>query len=333
MQGRLDFGNKNSFDKAVKMFIYRSENYYKSDIIFTEEEIFFEDGYVLNIPRLVKMVYDKTYKNTAALLKYISQFAVSGVLNTWMLEDGKILDFKTMEPSSDKVAVLQYIKGKNLIEDIGREQEAIAALSKAIEKFSGHAQAYERRGYVNYILKKYHDALRDYNKSLGHDDANPYAYYGRAWVHISRDDLDSALSDLEMAIKKSVALQPIHWKGRRTKSEIHIKRKEFDKAAFELKLFTKRAFTRDNPNYLWKRWAFFQYGIVLLELEDYDQAITVFEKSLDMTEGKDKISDAEKLRYRGIAKKKAGKNGYIKDIKDAADLGDKKAADLLKALA
>ena len=332
MQGRLEFGNKNSYDKALKMFIYRAENYHKSDIIFSEEDIFFEEELNLNIPRLVKQVYEKTYKNTTALLEYVAQFAVSGVLHTWLLEDGKILNFQTLEPSSDKVAVQHFIKGRSLIEEHERAQDAIAALTLAIEKYDRHAQAYEKRGFVNFKLEKYHDALRDYNKALGIDEANPHAYYGRARVHIIKEDYQNAIQDLDLAIKKSVALQPIHWSGRRTKSEVHIKLGEFEKAAFELKLFTRRKFTPDNPNLAWKRWAHFNYGIVLLELEDYDSAIENFEKSLDLEEGNDNIPDAEKLRYRGIAKQKAGQNGYIKDIKDAAELGDKEAADLLKAL-
>ena len=45
------------------------------------------------------------------------------------------------------------------------------------------------------------------------------------------------------------------------------------------------------------------------------------------------LKEAEILLVRGLAKKEAGKNGYIKDIKDAAKLGDKKAKTLLGQMA
>lgn len=333
IQGTIEFGTEKSYNQAVKMFTLRAEKYYKSDVIFEVEEIFFEDSLSLSIPRFVKVVYDKSYRNTATLLEYVVQFGISGELNIWQLEDGKILDFRHLEPSSDKAAVQSYLKGRKLVEKEGKENEAMKALTKAIEKYDRHAQAYERRAKVNFILKKYHDAFRDYKKSLGYDPSNPYAYYGRAKAYIHQEQLEDALVDLTMAIKKSVALQAIHWKSRRLKGKLHLKLKQYPEAEFELKLFTKRNFKKDNPNYMFKREAFFEYGQILLALEKYEDAVEAFENSIDFAEGYDKIPNAEKLRFRGIAKQKAGQNGYIKDIKEAAEMGDKEAADLLKAIA
>ncbi|NNF21584.1 MAG: tetratricopeptide repeat protein [Saprospiraceae bacterium] len=331
IQGNIEFGNEKSYDKALKMFISRAEAYYKSDILFEHEEIFLRDSLSLTIPRFVKQVYDKSYKNTAALLEYIVQFGISGELNMWLLHEGKILDFRYLEPSSDKVAVQQYIKGKNLIDEKGKEDEAILALNKAIEKYNRHAQAYERRARVNFILKKYHDAFRDYKKSLGLDPNNPYAYYGRANVYIHQEKYDEALEDLQLTIKKSVALQEIHWKARKLKGKIHLKKEEYAQAEFELKLFTKRKFNPESSLLMHKREAFFDYGRILINLEKYSEAIEAFEQSLDIEEGYDKIKNAEKLRYRGLAKQHAGQNGFIKDIKEAANMGDKEAAKILEA--
>ena len=333
IQGNIEFGTEKSYEKALKMFVTRTETYYKSDILFEPEEIFFKDSLSVNVPRYVKQVYEKSYKNTAALLEYIVQFGVSGELNTWLLDEGKILDFRNLEPQSDKVAVQQFMKGRSLVEQEGQEDAAIEALNKAIEKYNRHAQAYERRAWVNFLLKKHHDAYRDYKKSLGFDPNNPYAYFGRANVYISQEKFDEALEDLQMAIKKSVALQEIHWKARKLKGKIHLKREEYPQAEFELKLFTKRKFPEGSNMLMYKREGFFEYGMVLLELEKYAEAIEAFEASLDIAEGIDKIPDSKKLRYRGLAKQRAGQNGYIKDIKEAADMGDKEAADMLKAIA
>jgi len=333
IQGRLEFATEKTYAKVLKMFEYRAETYHKNDILFEMEEIFFPENFQLIIPRMVKQVYEKTYKNTAKLLEYCSQFAVSGSLNTWLIDEGKILHYAKMEPASDKVAVQQYLKGKSLVKTKGKEAEAIQALTKAIEKFDRHAQAYERRAKVNYTMKKYHDAKRDYDKSLNHDDTNPHAFYGRAKIKLHEKDYKSAIQDFDMTLKYSVALQEIYWKARRLKSICHMELGEYEKAAFDLKLITNRAFKEDTTMIHWKRWCYFNYGLVLMQLENYDEALNAFESTLSIHEGYDDISEAEKLKNRGLAKQKAGKNGYIKDIKDAADLGDKEAATLLKNIA
>ena len=67
---------------------------------------------------------------------------------------------------------------------------------------------------------------------------------------------------------------------------------------------------------------------------EYNEALIQFNKALEIPPiNKSDIKDAEILLVRGLAKKEAGKNGYIKDIKDAAKLGDKKAKTLLGEMA
>ena len=61
--------------------------------------------------------------------------------------------------------------------------------------------------------------------------------------------------------------------------------------------------------------------------------MVLHESSLDLEKGNDAVTNAEKLRYRGLAKQKAGQNGFKKDIKEAANLGDAEAAELLKTIA
>ena len=333
IQGKLEFGTKKTYDKVIKMFLYRAENYHKNDILFELEEIFNEEEFCLKIPRYVTQVYEKSYRNTSKLLSYCAQFSVSGSLNTWLIDSGKILHHELMEPSSEKIAVQQYLKGKSLIRTKGKEEEAISALSAAIEKYNRHAQAYERRAKVNYIMKKYHDAKRDYTKSIGLDDTYPYAYYGRAKTFMNEKKYEEAIADFDNVLKHSVALQNVYWKGRRLKAACHIERKEWKKAEFDLDLFTKRKFPKEHYLIKWKRWAFFKLGIIKLELEKFDEAQLAFDESLNLNEGFDNIPEAKKLRYRGLAKQKSGKNGYISDIKQAADLGDKEAAVMLKNIA
>lgn len=333
IQGKLDFGTQKSYDKVVKMFQYRVETYYRNELIFKSEDIFFPDELTLYIKRFVGNVTEKSFKNTSGLLEYCSQFAVNGSVRAWLVENGRILHFNNIEPESDKAAVQSFIKGRKLVRVEGKQEEAIAQLSKAIEKYDRHAQAYERRAKTCFILEKYSDALRDYNKALAIDPTIPSAFYGRARIHLMNKDWEQAIADFDQTIKKSVALESIHWKGRRLKAFSHIQIKQYHKAIFELKLFTKRKFTEDNPNYFWKRWGFYYYGISLLETENYQEALEAFNAAAEMDEVKDGILKKDILRNRGLCKKHSGKNGYIKDIKDAAALGDPVAKRLLKEIA
>ncbi len=333
IQGKIEFGTEKAYDMAVKMYKQRAEKYFKNDVMFTEDEIFFPETLSLSIPRLVKQVYDKSFKNTSALLEYVVQFGLAGEMDIWQIDSGTIRHFKHLEPSSDKAAVQSYLKGKNLVDQTGKEEEAIKALNKAIEKYDRHAQAYERRGKVNFMLKKYHDALRDYNKCLAIDANNPYAYFGKALVLIQDGKKEESLESLELAIKKSVALQSIHWKARRTKGKIHFELKQFEKAEFDLKLFANRKFTEDNPNFKKNKEGHFLYAQTLLALDKNLEAIEQYDLAIAIEEKKESIPTARIIRFRGLAKKKAGKNGYLKDIKDAAELGDAPAAKLLKELA
>ncbi len=334
IQGRLEFGTEKSYSKVHKMYEYRTENYYKNALIFKSEDVFIESERALFIPRHVSQVLEKSFKNTTSLLEYCSQFAVSGSVRAWLINEGKIMHYFEIEPESDKAAVQSFLKGRNLVKQSGKEEEAILALTKAIEKYDRHAQAYERRAKVNFILKKYHDAKRDYGKSIGIDPTIPTSYYGRAKVHVIEDNFQEAIYDLEKATKNSIALQSIYWKARRMKATCHIKLEQYEKAAFDLKFYTMRKFKEDDINFHFKKWGLYNYGICLLEIKEYEDALEAFDKALSYENNSYfKIKDSELIRNRGYAKRLAGKKGYITDLKQAIKLGDKKAQKLLKELA
>ncbi len=329
LQGRIEFGNQKSFDKVFKMFEYRTETYYKNDIIMTQEEAFDTELLSLEVPRYVGQHTEKSFRNTVSLLQYCAQFAISGEIRAWQTESGKVLRYAYIEPESDKAAVINFRKGKELVGSDGREQEALDALSKAIEKYNRHAYAYEKRGEVNFTLKKYHDALRDFNKCLAIDDTIPDAYLGKANIAMHNEDYDEAITNLEFAIKKSIALQPIYWKSRRLKAECHIRKEEFEKAAVDLKLLTNRKFGKDNYNYKWRKQNLNQYGKVTAELGEYKEAIKIFE-AVEEIEIDYQFNEGEFLYYRGFSKKKSRKRDFVKDLKRASELGIKKAEILLK---
>ncbi len=331
-QGNLQFGNEKSYEKVIKMYDHRLENYYKGDILFKIEDIFKEEDLSVRIPRTVVNITEKNWKNTVDLLQYVAQFAISGNIGAWMTEEGAILKYVWIEPKGDKAVVQKFLKGRSLVDQEGMEKEAEQALSHAIELYDQHAQAYERRGYVNFLMKKLHDAERDFTKSVTIDPGNSPAYYGRARIKMLREDWPGAIDDLEMAIKTSLALQDIHWSARRLKGECLQQLKKYEEAEFEYRFFNKRIFKEKSPNAPYRRLALFNHGKVLLELEKYTEALDAFENAMKAKPGPDALTEADILVYRGIARKHAGKKGFMADWTEAKKLGSTQADQLLQTV-
>jgi tetratricopeptide (TPR) repeat protein len=184
-----------------------------------------------------------------------------------------------VEPKGDKTAVRAYLEGKSTLAE-GKVEDAKNALTTAIERFARHALAYERRGFINIQLKNYTDALYDYDKSLAINPHHADAYYGRAMVKIFSKNIAGAIEDLESTVKKTFPLQPMYWQARNKKGDCHIQLKQYDKAAFEYKFFTKRVFDSKDPNFPKRKKACCNYVKALMELGDYQEALIIANKAL-----------------------------------------------------
>ncbi len=333
LSGCLEFGNQRSYEQVLKLFQHRTENYYRNDILINAEEIFHESSYTLDLPRFIKECPEKSWKNTSNLLGYVAHYAIAGDIRMWVIHEGKLVADQTIEPKGDKSVIQAFMKGRELVQQSGKEEEAMKALNQAIDKFERHGKAYERRGYVNFKLRNYKDAMYDFSKSIDIHPNNPDAYWGRANVQIKNGDLRGAMEDLGMATKTSIPHQPIYWSARRLKGEFHLQLGEFQKAIFELKFVTKRQFASNDPNRKWQKSALFNYGRALFEIGEYSEAVSVFNQTFDINDERSEApSKADQLLNRGLARQKAGETGFMSDIKEAAQLGSEKAVELLEEL-
>lgn len=334
ISGQLEFGSARSYDKVIGLFQHRVENYYRNAVLLKDyEEIFDPEAFSITIPRMIiPDAAEKYWKNTINLLKYINDYAIAGNMRIWVIEDRALIKEVFIEPTSDKAAVQSFLKGRELIKVEGMEEQAMQALSRAISKFERHALAYERRGYVNLQLRNYKDALYDFTKSIDINPNNAEPYWGRATIKLRENDIKGALADLDMVTKKSIPHQDIHWSGRRLKGKYYLQTGEFQKAIFELKLFTSKSFDKDSPNFKYKEEALSDYGKALLEVGNFSEAINAFNKALAIEEMQAEPK-ADKLLYRGIARQKAGQSGFVKDLKEAAKLGSERATEMLSEIA
>ncbi|TNE50974.1 MAG: tetratricopeptide repeat protein [Bacteroidetes bacterium] len=330
-KGRLEFGSQRTFEMVLRHWQNRLETYYKTDILFKAEEVLVEDDFSLTIPQQKIMNSEKAWRSTTALLEELAQFAVAGNIWAWCIEDGRLLSTLNIEPDSDKVAVQEYLRGRNLVGQKGKELEATEALSRAIDKYERHALAYERRGYVNYKLTNYNDALHDFSKSIRFNPNNPEPYYGCGKIKMLKNDWEGAVADFDQAVKRSLALQPLHWLARLKKGESLFHAKKYQEAAYELRLYLKREFQESDPNHPRRRRASYLLGKALLALNDAPAALEAFDLTLANPSGLELVPDAEGLLQRAIAKRQIGDiTEYTHDLQEAAKMGSTEAARLLE---
>lgn len=332
LSGHLEFGSKRSFEKAYGIYLHKLEKAYKNDVVIDEEEAFDEEQYIFSLNRLSGNAIDRTWRNTISVLEMLVEYAIAGSIHAWKLQGGKVIEEHYLEPKSEKAAIQSFLHGRELQVE-GKNSEAKKALSDAISKFERHALAYERRGYVNQQLGNTEDALYDFSKSIDICPTSADAFMGRANIYLAMGEHQKAISDLDMVTKTSIPHQPVYWMARRLKGDCHRELGQHKEAAREYKFFTAKKFHKNNPNFQWTKKVLHNYGQVLLELQQYNDAVAAFNKSMELKDGKAKPTEADQFYYRGYALKKAGKKGFEADLSRAAKCGSGEAKALLSASA
>ncbi len=196
-------------------------------------------------------------------------------------------------------------------------------MDDAITAYDKHAMAYEKRGYVKYLLKQYEGAMIDFKKSISADDQNPEPYVGKAIILSIQEKRQEAIKLLEEAMKLCFPLQPIYWKIRRIKGHLHLKENQYAEAAREFKFFLNKKFDQDNPNYPWVRVIMWDYANTLIRLHELEDA----HKWLNMIEetpcGGKMIPEKEFYEVRSQVRKDLGLKSWSSDFDKMSELTPK----------
>jgi len=296
-RGNFQFGNRRSFEKVVQSYHHKVEILYKGDVLLKPEQVFSEETFSLNLSNIVVTGTEKSVKNTAYLLETLSQFALSGQAWCWMVSEGKVLFSMQIFPSADKTPVMAYMEGYQLSKEPGREEEALEKFHFAIEKFDRHWTAFERRGYVQMLMKEFESALQSFEKSISIHPDQPDAYSGMARVYMQMGDWKSATEMLDKAIKNSVPHQTIYWQSRRIKGVCLVHLEEYDKAHFELNLCVKRHFCHSDPNFAWRKSAMMYFSRVLFEQRKENEAVEQFNKAMETTDALEPVFDGKQAAF------------------------------------
>ena len=209
--GQLEFGSERAYNQVREQYAHRMENYYKNDILLKPETVFKEEEMTLDVPRTVMPSTERLWLNTLNLLERVVTFSIAGSLNLWRLDAGVMIDHYKLEPKSDRTTVQMFNRGRELVDQQDHEEEALKMMTKVVTRFERHAQAYERRGFVNYRLGNDRDAHYDYTKSISINPLMPESYYGRGLVNVRQGNVEAAAADFEAVTKNSIPHQGIYW--------------------------------------------------------------------------------------------------------------------------
>lgn len=331
VSGHLEFGAVRNFDQVVKLFEHRRENYYRNEVFLNAEDIFKSEAFTMDIPRVIVRCTDRQWRNTANLLKQITEFAVAGDLNIWRIREEKDTEHLLLEPKGDKSATQAFLRGRELSQE-GKESEACEALSEAITRFARHATAYERRGFVNYRMGRFDDAVKDYTKSIDINSCQSGSFYGRGMILMRKGNWEAAAADFTEAIRHTIPHQAMYWKARCLKGDCLMQLEDFAGAVKEYQFFLKRRRMRNDRLTHWERRIAFTCGKALMELGRVEEAHEAFRQAIQSEEDPKAPGKPEILVHRGIAAKQLGQDDFVKDWKEAATGGSQRAVELLETL-
>lgn len=332
IMGRFEFKNTRSILKAKEVIGHLMETRYKKESLFKEIEVFDEELLSFIAPRQKFLCTDKVWQNTVHLFEQTAQFAIAGDVRLWKVhpEKGTLQNYQRVEPRGDKTIIKAYMKGRQLLGE-NKYLEAQESFTSAIQKFDRHAMAMECRAYTHYALGDIDTALVDYAASIAIDNKRPEAYLGRAIILMERQKWTEAIGDLLTVMKRSMPHHDVYLEALHRKGQCQMEIGEFDDAIASFNFFLSRPLLEDHPQFPFRRQVSFDKGKALAAKAGHKEAIACFNTALELVGKNDLPTKAEILLHRGLATQQNGQKGFLKDWKEAASEGSKRAAELLKA--
>ncbi len=327
--GRLEYAKSRSVQQASKVIAHLLETRYKNEVLYKDATLLLDEELgALIAPREKFQCTEKVWRNTIHLLSKATEFSIAGDLHMWRILEGKLQEYVCLEPESDKSTVQSFRKGRDMIRE-GKLDDAKVLLTQAVDRFSRHAQALERRGFVHYTQGDTEAALADYAASIEIDGKRPDAYLGRARIYISQEKWAEAVEDLTLSMKRSMPHHNVYLEALHRKAKSLMELGQYDQAIPLFNFFLTRPLQSDHPQFEFRRQVAFDKGRALAAANKLEDAIKMFDEALNMTAHNGKPSMGEVLLHRGLAFQQSGQSGFIEDWQKAADQGSERAAELL----
>ena len=101
----------------------------------------------------------------------------------------------------NRMTAQDYFRRAYKNDDLGKHEEAIEDLNKAIELKPDYALAYNNRGIAYNNLGQYDRAIEDYDKAIELNPDYAHAYYNRGYSYDDLKQYDRAIEDYDKAIE------------------------------------------------------------------------------------------------------------------------------------
>ena len=204
----------------------------------------------------------------------------------------------------NRMTAQDYFRRAFKNDDLGKYEEAIEDLNKAIELKPDYTYAYNNRGFAYNNLGQYNRAIEDLDKAIELDPDNTYAYNNRGFAYNNLGQYNRAIEDYDKAIE----LDPDYARAYNNRGSTYDDLKQYDRAIEDY----DKAIELD-PDYAL---AYNNRGFAYNNLGQYDRAIEDYDKAIELDP-----NDADYYTNRARAYRKLGKTSLAEaDEARAAEL-------------
>ncbi len=179
-------------------------------------------------------------------------------------------------------------------------EEALLLFNEAIEIYPLYAEAFLYRGLAKTELKKYDEAIKDFNISIEIDPGySDQAYYFRGLARYLKGDYEGAISDLSLAIRLEPDYASFFQRGRCN----------FELGEFQVALKDFEIALRLEPEF---KQGILYRGKALVETRLYEEGLKDLKKAADFFPDEARVYYYKALAYRQTGNKSASRRNLRK---------------------
>ena len=195
-----------------------------------------------------------------------------------------------------------YVKRGNVLDDLGRSEEALDSYNSALEINPAYDKAYCNRGIVLKKLERKEEALSSYDKALEINPENDATHYNRGHILDDLGRKEEALQSYEKALEINPGDHAAYYNKGNILNDLGRKKEALDSYNKALEI---------RPDY---DKAYCNRGIILKSLGQKEEALASYNKALEINPGYDAAHYNKGLLLSNLGKKEEALACYIQAI-------------------
>ncbi len=151
-------------------------------------------------------------------------------------------------------------------------QQALDAYSMAVKQNPDYEQAWNNAGEVHIKLEQYDLAITALQRAIAINPEYSTPWFNLGVIHTNKGDIDTAIN----ALQKAIDIRPNFFSAQRKLAEHFVAQSDYESAEI---LYREILETQSHRKRMWH-----DFGLTLRELNNTDEAITAFEKAIELDE-------------------------------------------------